>query len=66
MKVENDCLALTQVSLEKGLKLLGKKGEEAVESDIQQLHDMEALQPVRGLMIDEKCGAQGYLIYLKE
>ena len=29
----------------KGLKIFGEKGEEAVEDELQQIHDMEGFQP---------------------
>ena len=31
--------------LKKGLKLYGDRGEEAVYSEMQQLHDMECIEP---------------------
>ena len=34
-----------QMGWRKGLKLFGERGEEAVEWELQQIHDMEGFQP---------------------
>ena len=52
----------------KGLKLFGEKGEEAVEKELQQIHDMEGFQPKHWyeLTKEERAKALKYLMYLKE
>jgi hypothetical protein len=59
-------IALTQVSMKRGLQMFGDRGVAAVESEMRQLHDMGALEPVRKLTREEKNAALGYLMYLKE
>ena len=59
-------VALAQYSMKEGLEMFGKRGEEAVESEIKQLHEMGAFEPVAKLSWEEKSGALGYLMYLKE
>ena len=39
---------------------------EAVESEMKQLHEMGAFEPVGKLLCKEKSGGLGYLMYLKE
>jgi hypothetical protein len=36
-------IVMTQHSIKKGLKIFGKDGENAVISEMQQLHDMECI-----------------------
>ena len=59
-------IALDQVLMRKGLELFGEWGVEAVESEMKQLHEMGALEPVGKLSWKEKSGALGYLMYFKE
>ena len=65
-ETEGDKVALTQVSMRKGLKIFGNRVDKAVESEMKQLHEMGVLEPVGKLLWEEKSGAFGYLIYLKE
>jgi hypothetical protein len=57
-----------QMGWRKGLKLFGEKGEEAVEDELQQIHDMEGFQPKHWyeLTKEERTKALKYLMYLKE
>jgi hypothetical protein len=58
----------TQVSMKRGLRMFGRQGEEAVEAELQQLHDRRVIEPVRAesLSAEEKHKALGYLMFLKE
>jgi hypothetical protein len=60
--------AMTQHSIKKGLKLFGKDGEAAVISEMQQLHDMECIEPKSSQMLtrEEKLAALRYLMFLKQ
>jgi hypothetical protein len=57
-----------QMSWKKGLKMFGDKGEEAIQKELQQIHDMEGFQPKHWyeLSKEERAGALKYLMYLKE
>jgi hypothetical protein len=57
-----------QVSMKKGLKLYGNKGEAAVEEELQQLHNRKVMEPVAAdsLTYAEKKKALEYLMFLKE
>jgi hypothetical protein len=59
---------MTQVSMKRGLKMFGRKGEEAVEAELQQLHDRGVIEPVcaNELSNAEKKEALAYLMFLKE
>ena len=48
--------------------MFGEKGEEAVEKELQQIHDMEGFQPKHWyeLTKEERAKALKYLMYLKE
>jgi hypothetical protein len=59
-------VALTQYHVKKGLKVFGKKGADAVLSELQQVHDLEVLDPVSNLTEDEKAAALEYLMFLSE
>lgn len=61
-----EVVLIKQVSMKRGLELFGHRGREAVESEMRQLHEMQALQSVRGLSSADKRRALGYLIYLEE
>jgi hypothetical protein len=58
----------TQVSMKRGLRMFGRRGEEAVEAELQQLHDRRVIEPVKAesLSQEEKHKALGYLMFLKE
>jgi Reverse transcriptase (RNA-dependent DNA polymerase) len=58
----------TLVSMKKGLKLYGDRGEAAVEEKLQQLHDQKVMEPVAAdsLTYAEKKKALEYLMFLKE
>lgn len=51
-----------------GLKLFGEKGKEAMEKELQQIHDIEGFQPRHWheLTQGERANALKYLMYLKE
>ena len=58
-----------QMNWKKGLKVLGpEKGEPAIETELQQIHDMEGFQPKHwyDLTKEERAMALKYLMYLKE
>jgi hypothetical protein len=57
-----------QVSMKRGLRMFGGHGEEAVEAELQQLHDQCVIEPVKAesLSAEEKHKALGYLMFLKE
>ena len=48
--------------------MLGKRGEGAIEKELQQIHDMEGFQPKHWheLTREERVKALKYLMYLKE
>ena len=57
-----------QMGWRKGLKVLGEKGEIAIEKELKQIHDMDGFQPKHWyeLTKEERCQALKYLMYLKE
>ena len=57
-----------QMNWKKGLKVFGEKGEEAIQKELQQIHDMEGFQPKHWyeLTKEERAEALKYLMYLKE
>ena len=57
-----------QMGWKKGLKVLGEKGEEAIENELQQIHDMDGFTPKHWhqLTKEERVRALKYLMYLKE
>lgn len=60
-------MSTDQMSMKKGLKLFKEDGERAVSSELQQLHDMNAIEPVKWdtLSRQEKSKVLNYLMYLK-
>jgi hypothetical protein len=60
--------AMTQYSVKKGLQLYGEAGKEAVFSEMQQLHEMEVIEPKMAHMLtrQEKQAALHYLMFLKK
>jgi hypothetical protein len=58
---------MTQQSEKKGLHLFGEAGKEAVFSEIQQLHEMEVIEPKMAHMLtrQEKQVSLYYLMFLK-
>jgi hypothetical protein len=60
--------AMTKHSIKKGLKIFGKDGETAVISEMQQLHDMECIEPKSARMLtrEEKAASLRYLMFLKQ
>jgi hypothetical protein len=59
---------MTQHSIKKGLKIFRQDGENAVISEMQQLHDMECIEPRKSAMLtrDEKRATLNYLMFLKK
>jgi Reverse transcriptase (RNA-dependent DNA polymerase) len=59
---------LTQVSMRKVLKLFGDKGREAVETELQRLHERQVMQPVaaESLTEEQRRWALAYLMFLKQ
>ena len=59
---------LQQFSLKAGLRYFGKKDEEAVTSDLTQMHDMETYVPTNPESItpQQKADALNLLIFLTE
>jgi len=57
-----------QMGWKKGLKVLGERGEEAIEKELRQIHEMEGFQPRHWheMTKEERCKALKYLMYLKE
>ena len=57
-----------QMNWKKGIKVFGEKGEEAIQKELQQIHDMEGFQPKHWyeLTKEERAEALKYLMYLKE
>ena len=52
----------------KGLKLFGERGEEAVEDELQHIHEMEGFRHkhLYELTEEERTKALKYLMYLRE
>jgi hypothetical protein len=59
---------LTQVSMKRGLKMFGERGEAAVEAELQQLHERKVMMPVAAetLSPEGKHKALEYLMFLNE
>jgi phage terminase large subunit GpA-like protein len=59
---------MTQHSVKKGLRLFGEAGKEAVYSGMQQLHEMEVIEPKMANMLthEEKRASLHYLMFLKQ
>lgn len=59
---------LTQFGIKKGLKVFGEQGEQAVKSEMQQLHDRMVMQPIsaNNLSSNERSDALKYLMFLKK
>jgi hypothetical protein len=59
---------MTQYTINKGLKVFGEAGTEAVLSELKQLHDRKAVKPKSGNQITckERCDSLRYLMFLKE
>jgi hypothetical protein len=57
-----------QMSWRKGLKSFGERGEEAIQKELKQIHDVEGFQPKHWyeLTEEERATALKYLMYLKE
>jgi hypothetical protein len=60
--------AMTQCSIKKGLEVFGDAGEEAVLSEMKQLHDMGVAKPKKANMLtrEEKTKSLNYLMFLKQ
>jgi Reverse transcriptase (RNA-dependent DNA polymerase) len=61
-------LTFTQYSMNKGLKLFGNKGTEAVRKEMEQLDKMSVLEPISpsDLTLSEREKVLEYLMFLKE
>ena len=57
---------LTQYNMKKGLKGFGGKGEEAIKREMQQLHNMDTIEPVTHPARNNKRNSLTYLMYLKK
>jgi hypothetical protein len=59
---------MTQYTINKGLKVFGEAGTEAVLSELEYLHDRKAVEPRSGgeTTCKERHGALCYLMFLKE
>jgi hypothetical protein len=59
---------MTQYSVKQGLRIYGEAGKEAVYPEMQQLHEMEVVEPKKGSMLtrEEKSKALNYLMFLKK
>lgn len=59
---------MTQYGIKKGLQIFGKDGDEAVSKEMQQLHDLDVLQPKppTALNHNQKRSALQYLMFLKQ
>ena len=57
-----------QMSAKKGIKVFGKRGEDAITAEMQQLHYRNVIKPVHGkdLTREQKSKALRYLMFLKE
>ena len=67
LKQVHDVL-LTQYSMNKGIKLFGTKGTDAVETELRQLRDRKVIKPVlpADLSKEQKCKSLAYLMFIKE
>ena len=61
-------IALTQYSLKAGLRVLGKRGENAVVKELHTIHDMDTFTPVdaANMTWEELKAAVSSLMFLKE
>ena len=61
-------LLTDQMGWKQGLTIFQERGEEAIETELQQIHDMEGFQPKHWFELtkDERASALKYLLYLKE
>jgi hypothetical protein len=61
-------IAMTQMSMKKGIKEFGEAGVDAVLAELQQLHDRKVLEPqlANELSRDEKLASLHYLMFLKK
>lgn len=59
---------LTQYGIKKGLRVFGKAGDDAVNEEMKQLHDMRVMTPKHPASISEqdRCDALQYLMFLKK
>jgi hypothetical protein len=59
---------MTQYSVKKGLQVYGDAGKLAVSSEMQQLHDMDVVEPKKANMLtrEERSKALNYLMFLKQ
>jgi hypothetical protein len=59
---------VTQYSVKQGLRVFGEAGKAAVQSEIQQLHDMKVVEPKKSNMLSRegKSKALNYLMFLKK
>ena len=59
---------MTQYPMTKGLKLFGDEGVQAVRKEVQQLHDVNALQPLhpKDLSVKQRSRVLEYLMFLKQ
>ena len=60
-----DRIAMTQYGVNKGLKVFGKRGQNAVHKEVKQLHNMEVITPIH-LTPKQRRAALQYLMFLKE
>jgi hypothetical protein len=60
--------ALTQYNMKQGLKRFGARGVAAIEREVRQLLDMDAIEPddPKTLSRDDRRAAMAYLMFLKE
>lgn len=58
-------LLTEQMNWKRGIKILGNKGEDAIQKELQQIHDMEGFNPRHWyeLTEDERRDALKYLMY---
>jgi hypothetical protein len=59
---------MTQCSIKNGLEVFGDAGEEAVLSEMKQLHDMGVAEPKKANMLtrEEKSKSLNYIMFLKQ
>ena len=59
---------LTQYGVNKGLRVFGKEGDDAVHAEMQQLHDFKVMQPTppKTLNRRQRSNALQYLMFLKK
>ena len=65
---ELESIAMTQVSMKKGIELFGEQGVDAVRKELFQLYDMKTIQPVykSSLTRDQLKASLAYLMFLKK